>query len=88
MNLKQRVVLVLYCAAITYCCVWIPWRFTYGHDLTKTTFGVYSFVWLYPDEGFRRGYSATPDMHLIFLRIVTTSAIGAALFAIISPREN
>jgi len=52
MNRTQRIVLVIYCFLLAYCCTWIPWyvTFLYGADgvQRKSSDVVYSLVWVAP----------------------------------------
>jgi hypothetical protein len=82
MSKPQRIVLVIYCFLLAYCCVWIPWHVTLGYARTNVDV-IYSFVWAAPNFGFVRAYSARPAMQLIFLRIVAITAVAGAVFVIV-----
>jgi len=45
MTRAQRIVLILYCLLLAYCCVWIPWKGT--NDLGRQRMG-YGWVWAGP----------------------------------------
>ena len=78
MNQAQRVVLILYCLLIVYCCVWIPWHTPARHladGAIRSGEDVgYSWLWVVPDS------YATPDLARIVLRFVAVTASAAALF--------
>ena len=82
MNRVQRIIVVIYCLLLAYCCVWIPWRetITIGGQ-RKFDDVVYSLVWDAPNT-YQLGHAAVPDMHLIVLRIVALTAITGALFMV------
>src|ERR1035438_5875726 len=78
MNRAQRVVLILYCLMLAYCCLWIPWSVTYGFEERKTSKVVYSFLWAAPNLGRYWGTAAIPDMRLVALRILAITALAGA----------
>ena len=46
MNRSQRIVAVLYCLLVIYCCVWVPWRVL---RTTRPSFRVgYGWLWAGP----------------------------------------
>jgi hypothetical protein len=45
MNQAQRIVLILYCLLLAYCCLWIPWHVR--HRLTDRRTG-YGWLWTGP----------------------------------------
>jgi hypothetical protein len=65
MNRAQRIILVLYCLLLTYCCVWIPWHvparhFAEGAVRPAADLG-YGLLWVVPNS------YATPDLPRIEL---------------------
>ncbi len=78
MNRAQRVILAIYCILLAYCCIWIPWRVTFGSG--QMTEVIYSLVWAAPKVGYERGFKAVPEMNLILLRIVGLTVISAVVF--------
>ena len=88
MNQAQRIVFILYFLLLTYCCVWIPWRFqihspsdSYRPDGYYRT--GYGWSWVGPRNPQSRRYDssyAAPDMPLIQLRIVAVTSIAAGGF--------
>ena len=89
MNRAQRIVLILYFLLLTYCCVWIPWRFQI-HSPSDNSGPAgyyrtgYGWSWIGPNnnsQSRRYGSSyAAPDMPLIQLRIVAVTSIAAGGF--------
>jgi len=77
MTRAQRIVAVLYCLLVVYCCVWIPWRVAMGPGREASTVE-YSLVWAAPDTGIE----AIPEMRLIFLRVVAITSVAGAAFLI------
>jgi hypothetical protein len=98
MNRSQRIVAVLYCLLLAYCCTWIPWRVTYvsesqssvGSETSNPYQGekivrsrsVYSAVWDAPSDGIR--WIPAPAIDLIILRILAVTAISGAAFFLVS----
>jgi hypothetical protein len=82
MSWAQRIIVVIYCLLLAYCCIWVPWRetVTTGGE-RKFDYVAYSLVWAAPNT-YQLGYAAVPDMHLILLRIVALTAITSAVFII------
>jgi hypothetical protein len=79
MNKAQRFVLILYCLLLAYCCAWIPWHS--GNDYIRLGYG---WLWSGPSNlGERTSALATPDLAVIFLRILTATSISAAAFLIV-----
>jgi hypothetical protein len=70
-NKPQRIVLVLYCVLLTYCCVWIPWYVSNDQDHVNIGYG---WLWNGPVD------IAVPDLPRICLRIVAATALSAAVF--------
>jgi hypothetical protein len=79
----QQIVVLIYCLLLAYCCVWIPWRLTFGIGERKSTDVAYSLVWAAPNFGYAPGYSAVPDMRLVLLRIIAVTATAAAVFFLV-----
>lgn len=71
LSTTQRVILILYCAALAYCCLWIPKR-SGTSQLTILDYG-----WLWEQERF-----GAPDVLAIILRMVFVSALAGAAFLI------
>jgi len=77
MNHPQRIVLVLYCLLLVYCCLWIPFHVqTYRQGVGSTGYYRmgYAWLWIGPDR------YATPDVSLIVLRLVAATALSSAAF--------
>ena len=98
MNRTQRVVLILYCLLLIYCCVWIPWHCQI-HDLfdmvTASSYRRMGYGWLWAgpiteEHTTQRDYAAyaTPDLPLIQLRLIAATAISAAAFLLAGIQEN
>jgi len=80
MNRAQRIVLVLYCLLLAYCCIWIPWHvparhFVEGAIRPAEDLG-YGWLWVVPNS------YATPDLPRIELRFGAATALAAAVFLI------
>ena len=77
MNLAQRVVLVISCLLLLYCCLWIPFHMqTYRQGVGSTGYYRmgYAWLWIGPDR------YATPDGPLILLRLFAATALSSAAF--------
>jgi hypothetical protein len=48
MNKAQRIVVILYCLSLAYCCVWIPWRVPYNRAATAYERAGYGWIWAGP----------------------------------------
>ena len=99
MTRPQRIVAVLYCLLLAYCCAWIPWHVTYvvesqssvGDESTPPFQGekiirsrtVYSFIWNAPSDERTLRWIPTPAIDLILLRIVAASAVCSAAFFLV-----
>jgi glucose dehydrogenase len=87
MNRTQRVVLIVYCVLLAYCCVWVPWHVEMhiSQDLSRPTSVRMGYGWLWAgpsDSDVQRPASATLDLPIIGLRFLAVTAIaGAAFFA-------
>ena len=79
MNRTQRVVLVVYCVLLAYCCIWVPWHMQMhiSQDVSMPTslrMG-YGLLWAGPE-------SATPDLPIIGLRLLAVTAVAGAAFCV------
>ena len=83
-NRYQRIVGVIYCLAIAYCCVWIPWQVTESYGSHTTVYITYSLVWAAPNYEHKVG----PAMQLIFLRLAASTAIGTAAFLLAGMKKQ
>jgi len=71
----QRMILIFYCVALAYCCLWIPWRVPqYKYGINDNPID-YTWLWSGP-------YLSVPDVPVIILRIVVASALAGAAFLI------
>ena len=50
MNRAQRIVLIVYCLLLAYCCVWIPWQYQPQQSGPPLRLG-YGWVWAGPQAG-------------------------------------
>jgi len=78
MTQPQRVVLVVYCLLVVYCCVWVPWHLVQGSDRLRMT--GYGWVWSGPPTTEISPMLTTPDLSIIGLRLLAATALGAAGF--------
>jgi hypothetical protein len=82
MNRSQRIVLVLYCLLIVYCCVWIPWHVVTGPMNDGPTDQVrVGYGWLWSGPSSAPDPVPSPDLPIIGLRLLAASAIAGAAFA-------
>jgi hypothetical protein len=108
MNRPQRIVAVIYCLLVVYCCIWIPWhvefqpatragykneRVGYGwlwagpyrrpaivYNPPKATDDNWELVGVEEERSKYPSPLASPDLPLIQLRLVASTAIGLAVF--------
>jgi len=80
MNRAQRIIVVIYFLAVTYCCIWLPWISTTQLSAGKLIEISYSFVWAAPNCYCRADNGIAPDMQLIFLRIIAVTSVAAGAF--------
>jgi hypothetical protein len=72
MTRPQRVVAVVYCLLVVYCCVWVPWVANFGS--VKDVHQGYGWVWSTPSgEG-------VPSLAAIATRILAATALSGAAF--------
>jgi len=70
MNRSQRIVAVLYCLLVVYCCVWVPWHVKLP-EVGEVQLGS---RWLWSVD------SGGPDVAAIALRLLAATALGVAAF--------
>jgi hypothetical protein len=80
-----RIILIVYCLLLVYCCVWIPWHLVDAESHRVLRAG-YGWLWTGPSNSVFSSIDAlalmTPDFAIIALRIVVATAIcGAAYIA-------
>jgi hypothetical protein len=73
MTRAQRIVAVLYCLLVVYCCVWVPW--VASTEGVKDISQGYSWVWSSPGAG-------VPSLPAILTRIMAVTALSAAAFVL------
>jgi hypothetical protein len=79
MTRAQRIVAVLYCLLVVYCCVWIPW-----HAIVPDVGDIplnYHLLWSDP-MFWAEQMSSSPDLVRIALRLLVATALGGAAFLI------
>ncbi len=86
MNRPQRIVLIVYCVLVTYCCVWVPWHVVQGSasDGFQQFRTGYGWLWNGPSnfaEG-RASIYATPDVPIIGLRLLAVTAVAGVAFCV------
>ena len=69
----QRIVVVLYCLLVAYCCLWVPWHVTGLAAVGQVQLG-YGWIWHPADP------SGGPDVAAITLRLLAVTGLGAAVF--------
>jgi hypothetical protein len=72
MTRAQRIVLIIYCLLVVYCCVWVPWVANYGS--IKDIHQGYGWVWS-PPSG-----TGVPSLVAIATRILAATALSGAAF--------
>jgi hypothetical protein len=72
MTRAQRIVAVLYCLTVAYCCLWVPWHVAVPVSAGGELQLGYRWLWNVDSGG--------PDMAAIALRIIATTALAAAVF--------
>jgi hypothetical protein len=70
MNRAQRIIIVLYCLLVVYCCVWVPWHITLS-TVGEVQAG-YKWLWTVNPGG--------PNMAAISLRLLASTALGIAAY--------
>jgi hypothetical protein len=81
MNRASRIVLILYCGMILYCCLWVPWHLvqspaTEGFHEWRTGYG---WLWSGPSSASGEGGAySSPDLTIIALRLIAASTIAGA----------
>ena len=83
MNRAQRITCTLYFLLLALCLTWIPWKrhipaaVDQWYATNDRRLG-YGWIWAGPRDAGRESQYARPDMHVIYLRAVALTAIGAA----------
>jgi TRAP-type C4-dicarboxylate transport system permease small subunit len=76
MTRPQRIIAIIYCFLVLYCCLWIPLRVFQqvnpDGSVISTSLG---YGWLWSAETLD-----LPSIHLIVLRLLASTALGAAAF--------
>jgi hypothetical protein len=82
MNRAQRIVLIVYCLLIIYCCAWVPWHLaqTIASESQDELRCGYGWLWIGPSEPAYYNESATPNLTVIGLRLLAASAMSGAGF--------
>ena len=78
MNRSQRIVAVLYCLLVVYCCVWVPWHLVQGSD--RLRMAGYGWIWSGPPSTEISPMLTTPDLSIIGLRLLAATALSTAAF--------
>lgn len=83
MSRTQRIVVIVYCLLLAYCCLWVPWRIADVQANPQYLRIGYGWLWAGPTSDSRfldQGVVGAPDLPLIALRIVAATAISGAAF--------
>jgi hypothetical protein len=94
LNRIQRAVIVVYCLALAYCCLWIPWCLPWnntGDDsgLAGSWHVGYGWLWSGPRQlSWPRSLHTSPDLPLIALRLAATTALAGAALALTSLKSS
>jgi hypothetical protein len=78
MSRAQRIVVIVYCLAVAYCCLWVPWHIAQQGDYLRVGYG---WLWSGPSNA-DYGVLPAPDIPIIGLRILAATAIGIAAFCV------
>jgi hypothetical protein len=73
MTRAQRIILIVYCLLVVYCCIWVPWVFSI--PIMKDIKDGYAFIWDGPPEG-----AGVPSLIAIIVRIMAVTALSGAAF--------
>jgi hypothetical protein len=76
MTRSQRIVVVLYCLLVVYCCVWVPWHVVGPEDNYQLGYG---WIWG-PANGEGGQGNGGPDITAIALRLLAATALATAAF--------
>lgn len=78
MTRSQRVILIVYCLLVAYCCVWVPWQVKLA-SVGELQQG-YRWLWNVDAGG--------PNMSAIALRLLAVTALGGAAFLLTGKWKN
>jgi len=79
MNRTQRIIVIVYCLLLAYCCLWVPWHLVQGPDHIRAGYG---WLWIGPSNPPYYAFLTTPDLPIIALRFLATTVICGAAFLI------
>jgi hypothetical protein len=71
----QRIILIVYCLLLAYCCIWVPWHVAQGQDYVRAGYG---WLWSGPSNTEIEGILTAPDLPIIGLRLLAVTTISAA----------
>ena len=95
----QRIIFIVYCFVLVYCCIWIPWSIPYRNSPPQRV----GYGWLWagpavvsvpsPPSGIKLDYEppwdrARPDLELIGFRLLAVSALSAAASLLVGIRRK
>jgi hypothetical protein len=78
MTRTQRIVIVLYCLLVVYCCLWIPlnaFEVVNPNGTTASTSLAYGWLWTAQTP-------ELPGIHLVELRLLAATALAGAAFVL------
>jgi len=81
MTRAQRIVLIVYCLLVFYCCLWLPWHVVRNPsvELPHQFRTGYGWLWIGPSST-NGGIYSTPDLSITGLRLLAATAISGAAF--------
>lgn len=91
MNRLRRAVLIVYCAIVLYCCVWIPWHYALPYDRYGRAFARAGYGWLWRGPNTGNSFTdsrSSPDLALITLRLLAATALCGAAYVIVRRIEK
>ena len=86
MNRSQRIVVVLYCLLVVYCCVWVPWHMVAApanDNRNNQERAGYGWLWSGPPDTEVIPSLTTPDLPVIGLRLLAATALATSAFLVL-----
>jgi hypothetical protein len=83
----------LYCLLLVYSSIWIPWHRHVSATIPHWYAGNYirlgyGWLWAGPRNGGPDALYATPDLALVVLRMIASTAVGAAAYFLTGTRSK
>src|SRR5579864_4681012 len=83
MSRSQRIVVIVYCLLVMYCVLWVPWHIVSSPAIegTHQIRTGYGWLWVGPSDPNLSNTHSTPDLPIIGLRFLASSALAGADWA-------